>query len=163
MAQGRSMAAASALARQETLRLQQLAPDKAAWGNWNPEIHVSGIQITRQYRAYAICNDDRHTIVKATKIWSIHGYPVSLSSCGCQDFCHRKLPCKHIYAAAIDSAINLPFTQAQYELACRDWKYVPLFLGSRSFNFAAVGAEKLDTFWATTVCLPHETNEPFIT
>jgi hypothetical protein len=33
------------------------------------------------------------------------------------DFLDRKPPCKHIYAAALDSEISLPLTYADYEAA----------------------------------------------
>ena len=45
-----------------------------------------------------------------------------------QTFSKRKLPCKHIYAAALASKISFPFTSADYEAARnRGWK---LYLNS---------------------------------
>jgi len=97
-------ALASTLSREETARLQGFTPDPAQWGGWAREIHASGIQRNRQYRAYSIGDSER-------------GYSVSLAACDCMDFLERRLPCKHIYAAALASKISLPLTRAEFETA----------------------------------------------
>ena len=110
-------ALAGTLSREETLRLQRLAPDPKQWGDWAPEIHASGVQRNRQYRAYLIHHDEHGGAHEAAGGWRIHDYSVSLDHCECPDFFDRKLPCKHIYAAALASQISLPFTNADYEAA----------------------------------------------
>jgi hypothetical protein len=111
---------AAKLSREETERLRSIAVDSSQWGGWASQIHESGIQRNRQYRAYFI---DEHDIVLETSVhmracgWEIHGYSVSLDSCDCIDFAKRKLPCKHIYSAALASRISLPFTKADFESA----------------------------------------------
>ena len=110
-------ALAGTLSHEETDRLQQLAPDPKQWGGWPMEIHASGIQRNRQFRACAIFHDEHDAIREIAGAWSIHGYNVALDRCECADFLDRKLPCKHIYAAALTSKINLPFTDADYEAA----------------------------------------------
>ena len=102
---------------EETRRLQRLALDPKQWGGWAKEIHASGIQHTRQYRAYFIYDDERDAVRKTANGWLIHDYSVNLDHCVCPDFLDRNLPCKHIYAAALDSKITLPFTYADYEAA----------------------------------------------
>ena len=105
------------LSREETQRLQELAPDSTQWGSWALEIHASGVQRNRQYRAYSIIHDEHEAMHKIESAWSIHGYSVTLAACECMDFFDRRLPCKHIYAAALASEIILPLTQAEYEAA----------------------------------------------
>jgi hypothetical protein len=110
-------ASVTMLSHEETLRLQSLAADTTQWGGWRQETHLSGVQKNRQYRAYLIVNEEPPGIQKNERGWTIHGYTVSLDRCGCMDFSERKLPCKHIYAAAITAAIELPFSQRDYETA----------------------------------------------
>ena len=105
------------LSREETQRLQQLAADPNQWGCWALEIHTSGTQLNRQYRAYSIYYDEHGSVCKTADGWLIHGYIANLHHCACPDFFDRNLPCKHIYAAALDSKISLPFTYADYEAA----------------------------------------------
>jgi len=119
---------AAKLSREETERLQKIPPDGGNWGGWASEIHESGIQRNRQYRAYFI---GKYDIVLETAVhqmpcgWRIHGYKVTLDSCNCIDFLKRKLPCKHIYAAALASQISLPLTEADFEAAReRGWEMV---------------------------------------
>jgi hypothetical protein len=114
--QGR-YAAAGISSHEETLRLQQLPFDTANWGGWASEIHKSGIQRNRQYRGYAIIHDEQDAISQLEVGWAIHGYNVTLDRCECMDFSDRKLPCKHIYAAALASKIILPLGEAEYETA----------------------------------------------
>jgi hypothetical protein len=131
-----------AMAREETERLQQLASGGTQWGGWPSEIHESGMQKTRQFRGYAISQRELDSLRVVEAGWIIHNYNVTLASCDCADYRERKLPCKHIYAGALVSKIALPFTLAEYEAGQRDWKYVPLYLGGRSFTFAEYEATK---------------------
>jgi hypothetical protein len=110
-------AAAGVLSKEETDRLQRLPHDPAQWGGWSSEIHASGIQRNRQYRGYSIVHDEQGAICQTEGAWTIHGYSVALDRCDCADFLDRKLPCKHIYAAALASKIALPFSGAEYEAA----------------------------------------------
>jgi hypothetical protein len=135
-AQSSRFALAGALAGQETKRLQGLPPDFTAWGEWAAELHNSGMQRVRQYRAYLIHNEKPNVIQVLPNGWNIHNHRVSLSTCDCGDFCARRLPCKHIYTAALASGIEIPFTSSEYIRARDDWKHVPLFLGARAFTFA---------------------------
>lgn len=112
-------AQASMLSREETQRLQDLRRDASQWGGWSAEIHKSGVQRNRQYRGYAIIFDEHEPLSGKVDHWNIHGYDVNLDACECMDFVDRRLPCKHIYAAAIASKIALPFTQKDYESAKR--------------------------------------------
>ena len=111
---------AARFSREETERLQRIPTDAGNWGGWASEIHESGIQKNRQYRAYSIGKFDivLETAAHQTACgWCIHGYKVTLDSCNCIDFLKRKLPCKHIYAAALVSQISLPLTEADFEAA----------------------------------------------
>src|ERR1035437_9324553 len=110
-------AAVGALAQQETARLQRLPGDPTQWGGWPSEVHASGIQRNRQYRGYSIVRDEQGAVCQADGSWTIHAYSVSLGDCGCPDFLDRRLPCKHIYAAALASQIALPLSEAEYEAA----------------------------------------------
>jgi SWIM zinc finger len=105
------------LSREETQRLQRLVADPDQWGCWASEIHASGTQLNRQYRAYSIYHDERGTVRKTAGGWLIHGYSATLDYCACKDFFDRNLPCKHIYVAALDSKISLPLTYAVYDAA----------------------------------------------
>src|SRR5882724_3108893 len=129
------------LAREETQRLLRFPTDKTQWGGWASEIHHSGMQKTRQYRGYAISQGEDGAIRVMESGWFIHGYMVTLATCDCMHFREYKLPCKHIYAAALRSKVCLPFTFAEYEAAERNWKYVPLYLGGRGFTFAEYEAK----------------------
>ncbi|MGD0872853.1 MAG: SWIM zinc finger family protein [Bryobacteraceae bacterium] len=110
-------ALADTLSREETQRLQRLAPDPKQWGCWAPEIHASGVQRNRQYRAYLIYHDEHGAVRETAGGWRTHDYSATLDHCECPDFLNRKLPCKHIYAAALASKISVPFTDADYEAA----------------------------------------------
>jgi hypothetical protein len=105
------------LSCEETQRLQRLAADPNQWGWWASEIHASGTQLNRQYRAYSIYRDEGGSVRKSDDGWLIHGYRVTLDCCACMDFSDRNLPCKHIYVAALDSKISLPLTYADYDAA----------------------------------------------
>jgi hypothetical protein len=110
-------ALARTLSRQENQRLQHLSRDQNQWGGWSIEIHASGIQKNRQYRAYDIIHSQDNSIQAGNNEWTIHSYKVTFASCECMDFFDRRLPCKHIYAAAIVSKIALPFTRDEYVTA----------------------------------------------
>jgi SWIM zinc finger len=105
------------LSREETQRLRLLAADPNQWGCWASEIHGFGTQLNRQYRAYSIYYDESGSVSKTADGWLIHGYSATLDYCACKDFFDRNLPCKHIYAAALDSKISLPLTYAGYDAA----------------------------------------------
>ena len=64
-----------------------------------------------------MCVARRAPSARRTRAGRVHGYKVTLGGCGCLDFLDRKLPCKHIYAAALTSQIVLPFSDADYEAA----------------------------------------------
>ena len=102
--------------REETDRLQRLPSDSMQWGKWSIDIQLPACSVNRQYRAYSIHHVE-HSIIKTDDGWLIHQYPISLDSCGCADFSERRLPCKHIYAAAIASGISLPFTFTEFQEA----------------------------------------------
>src|SRR5262249_16137847 len=104
------------LAKEETRRLQLLPPDTTQWGGWASQIHESGLQRNRQYRAYAIAREEGD-IHQNENGWTVHGYGVALDGCECMDFLDRKLPCKHIYSVALASQITLPFTEPEFQIA----------------------------------------------
>jgi hypothetical protein len=104
-------------ALEETQRLQRLVSDASQWGLWQTAVHASAVQKSRQYRAYTIKCLEPDSIRNVGGGWLIHDHLVSLSSCDCMDFRDRKLPCKHIYAAALLSGFVLPFTFTDYETA----------------------------------------------
>ena len=113
---------ANKLSREESERLVKLPIDCTQWGGWASEVHESGIQKNRQYRAYFINNVEIEAVLEKSQhedscAWRIHGYNVSLNKCNCPDFLKRKLPCKHIYAAAISYGLKLPLSQKEYESA----------------------------------------------
>lgn len=108
---------AAHLSREETQRLQKLPQDLSQWGGWALNVHESGIQRNRQYRAYFICCEESSGIQYLANGWRVHGYGVTLNRCECNDFFERRLPCKHIYSVAIDLKIDLPFTRSNYEEA----------------------------------------------
>ena len=108
---------AGPLAELETQRLQRLSRDSTQWGGWAAEIHDSGIQHNRQYRAYSIVRDEPDSVQQTSDGWTIHGYAARLDSCSCMDFLARQLPCKHIYAAALSAGVSLPFDYDSFEAA----------------------------------------------
>ena len=110
---------AGEMAELETTRLQRLPRDTSQWGGWTVQVHDSGIQQNRQYRGYAIVREEQNAVRAAADGWAIHGYTVTLERCSCGDFLERRLPCKHIYAAAITSGLSLPFDYDSY-VAARD-------------------------------------------
>jgi len=103
--------------RAETERLQSFPPDHCAWGRWSADIHDSGIQKNRQFSAYAMKFEEPGPLMRDGDWWRIHGYSVTLQVCECPDFLERRLPCKHIYAAALDSDISPPLTYGEYAAA----------------------------------------------
>src|SRR6266581_5509342 len=64
-------AMAGVLSHEETHRLQRLSPDAAQWGGWASEIHTSGIQRNRQYRAYSIARAEQDAIGQVEGGWAI--------------------------------------------------------------------------------------------
>lgn len=98
-------------------RLQSLGRDDTAWGGWPDAVHASGLQQNRQYRAYFIVQDEPDSIVREGLMWRIRDYTTSLSSCECADFRDRRLPCKHIYAVALQGGIPLVLSRGSYEQA----------------------------------------------
>ena len=103
--------------RQQTERLQRLPLDSIQWGDWSSEVHASGIQRNRQYRAYSIIYSEQNSIRQSQTGWNLHGYDVRLDHCDCMDFSDRRLPCKHVYAAALAAGIGLPLSHSEYESA----------------------------------------------
>ncbi|HTB85415.1 MAG TPA: SWIM zinc finger family protein [Candidatus Sulfotelmatobacter sp.] len=105
------------LSKEETLKLQGLSEDPSQWGGWASAIHASGIQRNRQYRAYLIYYEEKGVTETTSSGWTVHEYEVALNRCECGDFLDRRLPCKHIYAAALGSKIELPFKFSDYDKA----------------------------------------------
>jgi|GEM_PF-2629905 hypothetical protein len=103
--------------RAETERLQQLGADLNEWGYWHQAIHNSGLQKNRQFRAYLIKYEEPGAISSERGSWVIHEYQVTLENCQCPDFLERRLPCKHIYAAAFDAGVALPLTFEEFRTA----------------------------------------------
>ena len=104
----------------EDQRLRMLPPDASQWGTWNSKIHQSGLQKNRQYRAYFILDDEPNEVRQEGVGLRIHGYRVSPDHCECMDFTDRRLPCKHIYAAAIRSGFSVSLSASEYRAARRD-------------------------------------------
>lgn len=88
-------------------KLWNIPRDPTQWGSWNRLLHTEIVQQLRIMRALTIRDDEPHTIEKNGEYWIIHDYGVSLEGCDCDDFRARKLPCKHMYTAALSSGINL--------------------------------------------------------
>ena len=101
--------------REETENLQKLSRDSSKWGGWPSAIHTAQVQRDRQLRAYEIIRYERVSIEQSAGAWTIHDYTLTLSACQCMDFRDRRLPCKHIYAAALAANIDLPITEAEYQ------------------------------------------------
>jgi hypothetical protein len=99
----------------ETTRLQALPMDKTSWGNWSIEIHESFVQKIRQWRGYVDIYGVEGLVGRFTSGWLINGWSASLSQCPCPDFGERKLPCKHMYAVAILSDIQLPLSKQHFD------------------------------------------------
>ncbi len=105
------------LKRCEDERLHSLGRDPAQWGGWPAAVHASGLQRNRQYRAYFIHEDEGASVHPEGGGWVIHGYDASLEQCSCADFLSRRRPCKHVYAVALVSGIDLHLTPAEYRKA----------------------------------------------
>lgn len=89
-------------------------------GGWNRDVHESGLQRNRQYRAYFILEDEPGEVSRSGDTWTIHGYRVTLHDCECMDFADRRLPCKHLYAAAIAAGAEVPLGRTEYREARRN-------------------------------------------
>ncbi|MDD3040526.1 SWIM zinc finger family protein [Bacteroides sp.] len=76
------------------------------WSDWDNSIHSDDSQIDRQGRSmtYPFTFDvDKHTKTARFSSTSILPfYETTLTSCTCEDFQSRKLPCKHIYRLAVE-------------------------------------------------------------
>lgn len=88
-------------------KLLDIPRDLSQWGSWSNLVHVEKVQQIRIERALNIRDNEPHTIEKNGNNWIIHDYGVSLEGCDCMDFMVRRLPCKHIYTAALSFGINL--------------------------------------------------------
>lgn len=88
-------------------KLWGIPKDPTQWGAWNSLVHVEKAQQIRVERALSIRDNEPHTIEKNGEHWVIHDYGVSFDGCDCDDFRYRKLPCKHMYTAALSFGINL--------------------------------------------------------
>jgi hypothetical protein len=105
------------LKRAEGERLLSLGRDASQWGGWPEPVHRSGLQLNRQYRAYFIVDDEATSVEREGAGWRVREYAVSLDACECADFRDRRPPCKHIYAAALQSGYALPLSRADYQTA----------------------------------------------
>lgn len=105
--------------RIEDDRLLSLGRDATQWGGWPTQVHRSGLQLNRQYRAYFIIEDEADLVRREGTGWRVREYVVTLDACECNDFGDRRLPCKHIYAAALQGGCALPLSRAEYLSARR--------------------------------------------
>ena len=101
----------------ETFRLSSMPRDSSQWGNWSKEIHRSGLQRNRQYRAYFIVDDEFIEGQPSDSSWTVHGYSVTLEDCQCADYAERGIPCKHIYAVAMFRRLPIDIKRRAYENA----------------------------------------------
>lgn len=107
------------LTRREDSRLAQLGRDPEQWGGWPVEVHQSGLQRNRQYRAYFILDDELDAVAHNSDGWLVRGHRVTLDGCDCWDFIARRLPCKHVYTTALATGIPLPLLRTDYVAARR--------------------------------------------
>jgi hypothetical protein len=110
--------------REETQKLQELSPDGSQWGEWPLAVHAARVQRDRQFRAYEIMKNEGSAIQQRSNDWYIHNYSVTLSACECPDFQDRKLPCKHIYTAALASSIALSLTENDYNSFSKEMRFL---------------------------------------
>lgn len=103
------------IGREETQQLRELSHDLSQWGGWPLAIHTAKVQLDRQFRAHQIVSGEQDAVQQISGAWRIHGYTLCFSACECMDFRDRRLPCKHIYAAALVTGIVLPFSREDYE------------------------------------------------
>lgn len=106
-------------------------------GKWPDELHLDFEQVKRIQSAKEL----KKSIISldtATGTVKIQGseaepYKATLKECGCADFMRRQLPCKHIYALAIemgileDSEIKKSKKEAQQEFKSDLEKYRQLY------------------------------------
>jgi predicted nucleic acid-binding Zn finger protein len=102
------------LKRAEDQRLRALGSDPGAWGGWPTELHASGLQLNRQYRAYFIADGESMESDLASSDPEPGAYMTSLDRCSCPDFQSRHIPCKHVYARAIEQRLPIPLKQSEY-------------------------------------------------
>lgn len=88
-------------------KLWDMPRDPSQWGSWSSSVHAEEVQQIRIERALSIRDNEPHTIEKNGENWIVHDYGLSLEGCDCMDFMERRLPCKHIYTAALVSGIEL--------------------------------------------------------
>jgi hypothetical protein len=105
------------LKRIEDDRLLSLGRDPGQWGGWPALVHASGLQKNRQYRAYFIVDDEPECVKREQVGWRVREYAVTLDNCECADFQDRRLPCKHIYVATLESGIPLLLSRREYAAA----------------------------------------------
>jgi len=105
--------------RIEDDRLLSLGRDQSEWGGWPAAVHRSGLQLNRQYRAYFIVEDEADFVGREGTGWRVREYVVGVDACECNDFRDRRLPCKHIYAVALQEGCSLPLSRAEYLTARR--------------------------------------------
>ena len=103
----------------EDYRLANLGRDSSQWGQWPAPVHQSGLQRNRQYRAYFICDDEPDRIELDQSGWHVRDHAVTLEACDCGDFGDRQLPCKHIYAVALETGLILSLGRSEYLVARR--------------------------------------------
>ena len=75
------------------------------FGEWPADIHLDFEQVKRIQSGLKIGDQDVASVDLSAGTIRIQGsapepYETSLSSCDCEDFARRELPCKHIYALA---------------------------------------------------------------
>lgn len=79
------------------------------WSFWDYSIHCDQPQVGRQGRAltypFTFKVDDETQTAQFSSTSSLPYYDTTLTSCTCNDFVERNLPCKHIYRLATELGI----------------------------------------------------------
>jgi len=79
------------------------------WPDWDYEIHSTQDQIDRQGWAmnypFSFKIDYENKTARFSSTSALPYYDTSLTSCNCEDFEQRGLPCKHIYRLAVELGI----------------------------------------------------------
>lgn len=79
------------------------------WPEWEPSIHESEGQISRQGRAMTYPFTFDVNVSAGTARFSstsdLPYYDTSLSRCDCYDFQKRQIPCKHMYRLAVELGV----------------------------------------------------------
>jgi predicted nucleic acid-binding Zn finger protein len=110
--------------RAEDERIVSLGYEAGQWGQWPEQVHRSGLQVNRQYRAYFILEDEAESVHQEGARWRVRDYAVELDLCECADFEDRRLPCKHIYVVALQSGVTLPYSRAEYVVARQEGREI---------------------------------------